>query len=142
MHDFSSDAIGRDVSLKELPYWSEIDLQTLSGELKARLKEVNTKIARDNTRGVYNKRLLNVRTYLECFRNKAVQELNNHYQDNKLPKAQEELTSLKKQLNEQKYQCQKLQNLLVNFQRLLAYRFGAEAIQEIAAEATSLTPSL
>ena len=140
MHDFPSNAIGRDVSLKELPYWSEIDLQTLSGELKARLKEVNTKIARDNTRGVYNKRLLNVRTYLECFRNKAVQELNNHYQDNKLPKAQEELTSLKKQLNEQKYQCQKLQNLLVNFQRLLAYRFGAEAIQEIAAEATSLTP--
>ena len=141
MHDFSSDAIGRDVSLKELPYWSEIDLQTLSGELKARLKEVNTKIARDNTRGVYNKRLLNVRTYLECFRNKAVEELNNHYQDNKLPKALKELTSLKKQLNEQKYKCQKLQSLLVNFQRLLAYRFGAEAIQEIAAEATSLTPS-
>ena len=141
MHDFGSDAFGRDVSLQELPYWSEIDLQTLSGELKALLKEVNTKIARDNTRGVYNKRLLNARTYLECFRNKAVQELNNHYQDNKLPKAQEELTSLKKQLNEQKYQCQKLQNLLVNFQRLLTYRFGAEAIQEIAAEATSLTPS-
>ena len=141
MHDFFSDAFGRDVSLQELPYWSEIDLQTLSGELKARLKEVNTKIARDNTRGVYNKRLLNVRTYLECYRNKAVEELSNHYQDNKLPRAQAELTSLKKQLNEQKYKCQELQNLLVNFQRLLAYRFGAEAIQEVAAKAASLTPS-
>ena len=141
MHDFSSDAFGRDISLQELSFWSQIDLQTLSGELKARIKEVNAKISRDESRGVYNKRLLNARRYLECYRNKAVQELNNHYQDNKLPKALEELTSLKKQLNEQKYKCQKLQSLLVNFQRLLAYRFGAEAIQEIAAEATSLTPS-
>ena len=84
---------------------------------------------------------MNARTYLECYRNKAVEELNNHYQDGRLPKAQQELTSLKEQLNEQKYKCQRLQNLLVNFQRLLAYRFGEEAIQEIAAEANSLTPS-
>ena len=140
MHDFSSDAFGRDISLQELSFWSQIDLQTLSGELKARIREVNAKISRDESRGVYNKRLLNARRYLECYRNKAVQELNNHYQDNKLPKALEELTSLKKQLNEQKYKCQKLQSLLVNFHRLLAYRFGVEAIKEIAAEAISLTP--
>ena len=142
MHDFPSDAFGRNVSLKELSFWPQIDLQTLSGELKARIKEVNTKIARDEVRGVYNKRLLNARAYLECYRNKAVEELKNHYQDNKLPKAQAELTSLKEQLYEQKNKCQRLQNLLVNFQRLLAYRFGPEAIQEIAAEAHSLTPSL
>ena len=141
MHDFSSDAFGRDVCLQELSFWSQVDLQTLSSELKACIKDINTKISRDEARGVYNKRLLNARRYLECYRNKAVQELNNHYQDNKLPKALEELTSLKKQLNEQKYKCQKLQSLLVNFHRLLAYRFGVEAIKEIAAEATSLTPS-
>ena len=142
MHDFPSDAFGRDISLKELSFWSQIDLQTLSAELKARIKEINVKITRDEARGVWNKRLLNARSYLECYRNKVVQELVNHYHDGGLRNAQEEVTSLKKQLNDQEYKHQKLQNLLVTFQRLLASRFGAETIQEIAAEAHRLTPSL
>ena len=141
MHDFPSEAFGRDISLNELSFWSQIDLQTLSGELKARIKEINVKISRDEARGVWNKRLLNARSYLECYRNKVVQELVNHYNDGGLRNAQEKLTILKKQLNDQKYKHQKLQNLLVTFQRLLAYRFGAETIQEIAAEASGLTPS-
>jgi hypothetical protein len=51
MHDFPSDAFGRGISLQELSFWSQIDLQTLSGELKARIKEVNAKISRDESRG-------------------------------------------------------------------------------------------
>ena len=141
MHDFPSDAFGRDISLNELSFWSQIDLQTLSGELKARIKEVNVKISRDEARGVWNKRLLNARSYLECYRNKVVQELINHYHDGGLRNAQEELTILKKQLAHHKNRSQTLQDFVFNFQRLLAHRFGAETIQEIAAEAHGLTPS-
>ena len=141
MHDFPSDAFGRDISLNELSFWSQIDLQTLSGELKARIKEVNVKISRDEARGVWNKRLLNARSYLECYRNKVVQELINHYHDGGLRNAQEELTILKKQLAHHKNRSQTLQDFVFNFQRLLAHRFGAETIQEIATEAHGLTPS-
>ena len=141
MHDFPSDAFGRDVSLKELSFWSQIDLQTLSGELKARIKEVNTKISRDEARSVYNKRLLNVRSYLECFRNKAVQELNNHYQDKTLVKARQEIFSLKKQLKDTDDEYRHLRIFMHNLQKALVRRFGAEELQEAVADAKGLTPN-
>ena len=142
MHDYRSDALGRDVSLNELAYWSVIDLQTLCGELKARIREANTKLSHDHGRGVYNKRLLNARTYMEVFRNKAVQELESQLQDSQLPKAKQEVANLQKQLNQQKYETQRLQNCLHKFQRLLSYRFGPEVVREIASEAIRLTPDL
>ena len=140
MHDFSSEAFGRDVKIHELSYWSLIDLQTLSGELKARLKEINLKISRDEERGVYNKRLINARMYLQCYRNKAIEELNNHSQDSQLAKAKQELTGLKRQLKDQEDKYRQLKIFMFNLQRAFVRRFGKEAVETVAAEARGLTP--
>ena len=89
-------------SLQELPFWSQVDLQTLRSELKARLKEINAKIEHHKNRGIFNKRELNARTYLQVFHNKAYEELQNRWEDQRLDKLEKELHAARRQLKEQK----------------------------------------
>ena len=140
MHDFPSDAFGRPVNLQELAFWTQVDLQTLRAELKARIKEVNAKIQRDEARGVWNKRLLNARTYLQTFYSKAHEELENQHQDQKLRKREKDLAAARQQVREQREAHLKTQFRLLKFQHLLCERFGTDVIQELADEAHRLVP--
>ena len=135
MHDFPSDAFGRSITLQELPFWSLVDLETLSGELRARIKEVNAKIERNKGRGIFKKRELNARTYLEIYLNKTKEELASRRDQRTLKKLRKELESSKKQIREQTSAHLKTQFLLLKFQHLLCERFGTEIIQELADEA-------
>ena len=143
MHDFPSDAFGRPITLQELPFWSQVDLQTLRSELKARLKEINAKIDHHKARGIFNKRELNARTYLQIFHNKAHEELQNHGQDQRLDKLEKELHAARRQLKEEKEAHNAanlvLQYRMLKFQTLLGERFGKDVIQEIAEETNRLT---
>lgn len=139
MHDFPSDAFGRPISLQELPFWAPIDLQTLRSELKARLKEINTKIEHHKTQGVFNKRQLHARTYLQTFYNKAAEELENYRQDQMLDKTGKELAASRKRLEEERTAHLATKYRVLKFQTLLSERFGTDVIQEIAEEAIRLT---
>ena len=141
MHDFPSDAFGRSITLQELPFWSQIDLQTLKSELKARIKEINLKIDHHRSKGIFNKRELSARTYLQVFLNKATEELSDRQRQNMLDKARDDLAIAKKQVREERDFHLATQFRLLKFQTLLSDRFGKDVIQEIAEEAIRLTPN-
>ena len=101
MHDFPSEAFGRPVNLQELSFWPQVDLQTLRSELRARLKEINFKIEHHKNRGIFNKRELNARTYLQVFHNKAYEELQNRWEDQRRDKLEKELQTARRQLKEE-----------------------------------------
>ena len=143
MHDFPSEAFGRPVNLQELSFWPQVDLQTLRSELRARLKEINFKIEHHKNRGIFNKRELNARTYLQVFHNKAYEELQNRWEDQRRDKLEKELQTARRQLKEERdahsAAHQILQYRMLKFQTLLGERFGKDVIQEIAEETNRLT---
>ena len=139
MHDFPSEAFGRPVNLQELSFWPQVDLQTLRSELRARLKEINFKIEHHKNRGIFNKRELNARTYLQVFHNKAYEELQNRWEDQRLSRTDKALAVSRQQLEEERAAHLATKYRVLKFQNLLAEQFGTDVVQEIAEEAIRLT---